>query len=136
MNPNILIRKTNPAKISIGSEASQQLLVYRCAEVLQRHYPSHIWSVNLSCDSSVIAIRCLNVSEQYGYILHTTQVQGDPSLHCVVMAGGEILERGYQKRDTVEGEEVSMSPVFDLTEALRKRLTHQKLSEKVNIMVH
>jgi len=134
MNPNILIKNQSNTQLSIGSEASQQMLVYKCADVLQKKYPPYMWAIQMSPDASVIMIRCLDVSSDYGYILHTMTVQNDPDLKCVVTAGGEILERGYQKRNEKEGTDIKVSPVFDLTAVLRKRLAHQKLSEKVNIM--
>jgi hypothetical protein len=94
----IIIKNKEPNKLYTGSEAQAQLLVNECAQVLLREYPHHWWKVSTSSDWSCIYIKCLNVSVNYGITLHTHVVQSDPDLKCVIRAGGEILERGFQNR--------------------------------------
>ena len=121
-----------------GSLALMMVLVKRCAEKLEQHYPNHIWAIAASKDNTVVNIKCLNVSDEYGYVLHTTTVQNDPELKCVVMAGGEILERGAQMRGKWDGFKTDR---LDLTGAkqirkhdlkeLQKKIHHTEIIKKV-----
>lgn len=125
MSGHIIVRggKTEGGQFAKASQLVMMDLVKRCAEKLQEHYPNHIWSVAAGRDHSIIAIKCLNVDDHYGYVLHTKNVQEDPNLKCVVLAGGEILERGNQQRRQWDGKP---SETLDLTGAKQIRLNDQK----------
>lgn len=66
------------------------------ADKLNDHYPNHLWAVHLNSDKTggVMIIRNLAMSTKYGYVLHLKNLHNDPDLKRVMMAGGEILERG------------------------------------------
>lgn len=81
-----------------GQTAMDNALLVDCVTVLQKHYPGHFWHAMMYSDKSAVAIRCLNVSSQLGYVLHTYRIQGDPERKCVVKAGGELLERANLRR--------------------------------------
>ena len=83
-------------------------LAGRAAELLCQHYPGHPWAVFVDSEQSggVMYIYNWGVSFSYGYVLHLSTVYADPSLRCVIRAGGEILERahlprGHRERDQV-----------------------------------
>lgn len=71
------------------------VLAKNAAELLHKHYEGHLWAVyvNSKKTGGVMVIKNLMVSGLYGYVLHLTTVYADPTLRCVVKAGGEILER-------------------------------------------
>jgi len=69
------------------------------AAVLVRHYPGHPWLIQARHDQGVATIRL-----GYGFlatgrfrtpahVLHIADLRTDPTLRCVVKAGGEWLER-------------------------------------------
>jgi len=119
---SIHVRSDEPNKIITGSEAQADMLVRRCAEVLQKHYPKYMWHVQISMDNSVVGVRCISIDTQYGYVLHTLQVQSDPDLKCVVNAGGEILERAFVTRGRANADQAPTK--FDLTGAKFKKKSH------------
>ncbi len=81
-------------------------LAGRIGEKLNKHYPGHMWAVNVnSVDTArVVNIFDFAISQQYGYVLHLDTVENDPTLKCVIKAGGEILERANFARGQAKGE--------------------------------
>jgi len=77
-----------------------------CSDLLTQHYPGHMWAVNVNSSptAGVVNIYNLAISSLYGYVLHLTTVQNDPTLRCVLRAGGEILERGNMIRGKSRGD--------------------------------
>lgn len=121
---HIIIRSDESDGIVTGSKASADMLVAQVAEKLQQHYPNSLWLVQMSPDQSVIGIRCMNANRQYGYILHTLDVQVDPELKCVVMAGGELLERGNLSRTNKIIKHQDRAEEFDISGAKFKKSSH------------
>jgi len=74
------------------------MMLVDCANTLQKHYPDHYWSVGLSSNKSVVTVIALNIAPNIGMVLHTRNVQNDPDKRCVVIAGGELLERARLRR--------------------------------------
>ena len=72
------------------------------ADKLNKHYPGHLWAVNVNSGESQGIANIFNfaISKRYGYVLHLTTLQQDPKMACVIKAGGEILERA----DFIRGE--------------------------------
>jgi len=75
----------------------EMLIAKRCADHLHKHYPGHLWAVNVNKDGGTVNIFNLALSSLWGYVLHTTTVEHDPQLKCVMRAGGELLERARMK---------------------------------------
>ena len=73
--------------------------------VLNRHYPNHVWQIHPDEDQGVVDIFNYAVSYHYGYRLLLETLYADPSLHYVMKAGGEILERGRLPRWVWDGED-------------------------------
>lgn len=80
------------------AEAADIALAKDMADLLQRHYPNHLWAVNVNSDGGVADIKAINISSIYGYRLFLSKVYQDPTLRCVIKAGGEILERAHKAR--------------------------------------
>lgn len=76
------------------------------ADKLNAHYPGHLWAVNVNSSPTggVVNIFDFAISSRYGYVLHLKTVLNDPTLKCVIKAGGEILERANFARGRAKGE--------------------------------
>ena len=81
-----------------AAEAADMTLAADMANLLQKHYPDNLWAVNVNSTGGVADIKVLNISSMYGYRLFLSDVYEDPTLKCVMLAGGEILERAHKKR--------------------------------------
>ena len=127
---NIIIKSDEPNKISVGSKAQAEYLVSQVANKLLEHYKHYMWHVQISPDNSVVGIRCLNVHGNYGYVVHTMDIQNDPDMKAVVKAGGEILERANMNRSRmVDGEDFASE--LDIVGAKFKRSQHNDGKIKV-----
>ncbi len=100
----ILSRKTGFTRQKFGYErpdgeqdphAGHDLaLTKRIAEMLERHYPSHPWMVEVSHAQGVAFISLpIIMRRNQRFVLHTDRLKSDPGLRAVIRAGGEILER-------------------------------------------
>lgn len=86
-------------------EADDILLAKRAAELLNKHYPGHLWAVNVNSEGGVMIIKNYRLSFSYGMVLHLRNIYADPSLRRVIRAGGELLERAHMVRGRATGEE-------------------------------
>jgi hypothetical protein len=77
-------------------------LTKRIADKLNDHYPGHLWAVHLNDESlgGVVVIRNMALSGKYGFVLKLKRIYADPSLKCVMQAGGEMLERANMSRSS------------------------------------
>lgn len=92
------------------ADISDFKLAKSLADKLHAHYPGHLWAVfvNSRATGGVVYIKNLAVSSLYGYVLHLNNVLADPTLKCVMRAGGEILERAKFARGKAKGEFASI----------------------------
>lgn len=78
----------------VDTGANDMVLAKEIADILHRHYPGHLWAVNVDGRNGVANIRDLLLSGQWGYVLKLTTVFSASEFgRDVVRAGGEILER-------------------------------------------
>jgi hypothetical protein len=69
-------------------------LTKQIAEILERHYPSHPWMVEVSHAQGVAFISLpIIMRRNQRFVLHIDRLKSDPGLRSVVRAGGELLER-------------------------------------------
>lgn len=68
-------------------------LAKECAELLNNHYPGHLWAVNINTEGGIAIVKNLAVSSLYGYVVHLKNLLDDPKRKRIIIAGGEILER-------------------------------------------
>lgn len=90
------------------TEADDILLAKRAAELLNKHYPGHLWAVNVNSEGGVMIIKNYRLSFLYGMVLHLRTVYADPGLRCVLRSGGELLERAHMRRGSATGEGASV----------------------------
>ena len=83
---------------ALNENASTINLCKRVADLLDRHYPGWLWTIEPNARSNVLYLRSLRLSKTYGYVLHITTLQNDPQLKVALRAGGEVLERYGAKR--------------------------------------
>lgn len=76
--------------------ANEEILAKNAADMLNRHYPGHLWAVHVNTEQGVLVIKNFAMSFRYGYILHLNKLDAD--LKKVLRAGGEYLERAKMKR--------------------------------------
>ncbi len=100
--------------------ANEYNLARNAAEVLHKHYPGHLWAVDVQ--GSVMNIRDINLSGTWGYTLHIPVFySGSDWDRKVMLAGGELLERFKQKRGSMN--ELS---IFELPTDFAGRRTPEK----------
>lgn len=80
------------------------------ADVLYKHYQGHMWAVNASSETGMVQIRNLSLSGDWGFNLHMSRVQEDPSGKIIRDAGGEILERYRVSRGFIKHEQIDELP--------------------------
>jgi hypothetical protein len=83
--------------------ANEEILAKNAADLLNKHYPNHLWAVHVNSEEKggVMVIKNFSISFRYGYVLHLNKL--DPEMKKVLMAGGEILERAKMKRGKWNG---------------------------------
>lgn len=116
------------SSIVTGNRAQAEALVHDCVARVQEQYPGYVWSVRISSDYSVLALRNYNIDKAYGMIIHTEVVQNDPSRAAVVQAAGELLERAQLAREGFSGQQAR---TLDLTNATVKRTTDKNSTYKI-----
>ena len=65
---------------------------------LDAHYPGHQWRVNADHETGLVTVQLLYTdlvrrNAKWGYVIKIDRLNGDPTLHAAVKAGGELLER-------------------------------------------
>ena len=78
--------------------AGDVILAKDAADLLYKKYPGYLWAVHVNSKGGMLNIFCPNVSVRYGYTIRLKEVYADPTLKCVMRAGGEILERAKLRR--------------------------------------
>ena len=78
--------------------AGDVILAKDAADLLHKQYPGYLWAVHVNSKGGMLNIFCPNVSVRYGYTIRLNEVYADPTLKCVMRAGGEILERAKLRR--------------------------------------
>lgn len=83
--------------------ANEEILAKNAADLLNKHYPNHLWAVYIDSEKTggVMVIKNFAISYRYGYVLHLNKL--DPELKRVIQAGGELLERASMKRGSWNG---------------------------------
>ena len=72
-------------------------------EILNAHYPGHLWSTYVA--SGVVFIKNLRLSSKAGMVLHLNNLtDAGARKKRVVQAGGEFLERAHWVRGKYQGD--------------------------------
>ncbi len=95
-----------------GHKLGDATLATRAVNLLTKHYPGFEWQVRINDENYYGLMEVINLTLNdslwancpYGYVLHLYTVYQDPGLKCVIMAGGEILERANIYRGANKGD--------------------------------
>lgn len=104
---------------TIKEELANQSIAKQIAETLDKHYPGHAWMVTADVLQGVVKIYNLELSNEYGYVLHIDTLLNDPSMKITIKAGGEFLERYGLRRG-----ELNRNELADKTIDLRGNVIH------------
>jgi hypothetical protein len=73
-------------------------------DVLNRHYPGHMWLVGWT-DGQTLIVKNLAISSFYGFTIDFARLCSATALtDAAVQAGGELLERAGMRRGAWNGE--------------------------------
>jgi hypothetical protein len=88
----------------LGISGSLATITKDCADLLEKHYPGWLWTINPDENAGMIYIYSLRLSGEFGYKIRIGDIQNDPRRRLAVDAGGEILERYGLKRGAYKHE--------------------------------
>lgn len=95
-----------------GREMADLALAKQIAEVLDRHYPDHMWGVHADSLGGVATIKNFRLSGNWGFVLHLPTIySGSEFEKRVMMAGGELLERYQLHRGRFKQNDYDKLPV-------------------------
>lgn len=91
--------------------ANDLIAAKNAADVLNRHYPGHLWAV--SCDQGMLDVRNMALSGNWGFRVKLPVIYSASEFDRQIMrAGGEILERYRIRRSRKpDNDAISALPV-------------------------
>ena len=112
--PTVLVPKASVAlpHLERADRPLDALLGRQIAEVLDRHYPGWLWSVEFPPEppvQDVVIIRNLDCDPRgrIGFVLRKSRLSGGTLARTVMLAGGEFLEKYRMRRAGFRMEEIS-----------------------------
>ena len=86
-------------------ELDDVILAKNMGEDLHKKYPGHLWAINVNSEQGIATIFNLMVSQTHGYLFKLKDLTpySRATTQKVIMAGGEILERGGLARAMNKG---------------------------------
>lgn len=89
--------------------ANEMVLAKSMADTLHKHYPGHMWGVNV--EGGVANVRNLSLSGEFGFRVRLPEIYSASQFDKQIMrAGGEILERFRVSRGTKGLEQAACLP--------------------------
>lgn len=96
-------------------ELADIALAGRLAEVLEKHYPGHLWAVKVDSSQGVAAVQNLRLSGRWGFMLKLRDLTyQDEIAREAMQAGGELLERYRLSRGRFKESEYQALPTTRL----------------------
>ena len=91
-----------------ADDAMDTVLAKHVADILQAHYPNHLWAITADRESGVLTIRNFLLHPNMGMVLpfRTLSTDAGPFVKQIVMAGGEFLERFGLSRDALSIDQI------------------------------
>ena len=87
-------------------------LAERLAEVLDRHYPGHLWGVRVDSWQGIAVVFNLRLSGRWGFLLKLRDLTYENEIAREAMqAGGELLERYRVSRGRFKEDEYVLVPM-------------------------
>lgn len=95
-----------------GRELADLEIAKQMTVVLDKHYPGHMWAVNVDSAGGVATVKNFRLSGQWGFVLKLgVTYSGSEFDRRVMLAGGELLERYKLHRGRFHEREYSQLPV-------------------------
>lgn len=88
---------------SMTLTAHEMSVCKRVGDVLHKHYPGHMWGVNMK--QGVIQVMNFALSGQWGFQIKEENL--DPEDKVVIAEGGELLERFNVERSKMNPDEMN-----------------------------
>lgn len=82
----------------LNLSAASLTLAKNVADTLHKHYPGHLWGVNVDERGGIVTVHNLSLSGRWGFVLKIRDLVLADDLRKVMQAGGEILERYRLRR--------------------------------------
>lgn len=80
-------------------------------DLLNRHYPDHLWAINCQWAQGVLTIQNLRLPARYGYVVRLVDSYSASDLEARAKRGaGEILERYRLDRGRIDIDQWSALP--------------------------
>lgn len=90
-------------------------LAKRLAEHLTKHYPGHLWAVNVDSHQGIATIQNMRLSGRWGFVLKLRDLAYEDEIAREAMrAGGELLERYRLSRGRYRPSEYEVLPTTRL----------------------
>jgi hypothetical protein len=82
-----------------------EMMAKLATQVLCKHYPEHLWMVGWAPGMTLV-VKNMGISDgRYGFTVDAARAASISELeHCMMVAGGELLERCGVKRGAWSGE--------------------------------
>lgn len=111
MSDSTLIDLAQPEDLA-HLHSNDVLMAKTLSEALQRHYPGHLWAVNVEARTGLITIRDMYLAGNWAYVLKMGAIYSASALEKdVIRAGGEILERFRMQRGSFDSDSYASAPV-------------------------
>lgn len=88
-----------------GVRPGEAAVAKMIGECLEFHYSGHAWCVQVDAKGGIARIWLPILRRDWGYVVHLSQLAGDPRMRAVVRAGGEMLERFGIRRSGFSSED-------------------------------
>jgi hypothetical protein len=73
-------------------KAADDALAKRVVETLEYHYPGYPWKAEIDHGQGVVMIAIPQLMGLFKYLVKIWRIKSDPTLECIMKAGGAILE--------------------------------------------
>jgi hypothetical protein len=94
------------------ADATNAALCKQIGAVLGRHYPNHIWKLEVAAEKGVVNVFLAIMSTLMGFrIPLVSSYSASEFEKRVMLAGGELLERYRQQRGGLNDDEYRAAPV-------------------------
>lgn len=93
----------------IKGSLREQEIAKSVTEVLDQHYPGHMWAVNVDITGGVATVFNLRLSGNWGFMLHLDKllISHNQAAKLIRDSGGELLERYRIRRGRYDIDEYS-----------------------------
>lgn len=75
------------------NHASLKIVAKDGMRILQKHYPGHMWAIQINERGRMFNVFNHALHDVWGYTIRADEVEHDPKRRKFLVAGGEILER-------------------------------------------